>query len=292
MFRVHSPAKINLHLGVGAPLADGYHELTSVFHALELADEVIVAASDRLSLECDVDLGVSAAHNLAYRAASAMGDAFDRDPSVSITIHKRIPHGAGLGGGSSNAAAVIAALAKWWGIDPTRSACQAVARDLGADVAFFLVPGGAALMSGRGDRVERELRAFGGVDVVLVRPPQPVSTSQAYAAFDHHPVPTQPADAVVHALEARDVRALGAATFNNLGSASIAVLPLVDEVLGWVRCQPGVLGAQVSGSGSAVFAVCDSTAHAGLIVEAAQGREWWAVASRLGTTGVSVAEEE
>lgn len=292
MFRVHSPAKINLHLAVGAPLPDGYHELTSVFHALELADEVIVVPADRLSLQCDADLGVSAEHNLAYRAAQAMGDAFGRDPSVAITIRKRIPHGAGLGGGSSNAAAVIAALAKLWGVDTGGAASQRVARDLGADVAFFLVPGGAALMSGRGDRVERELTAFAGVDLVLVRPPLPVSTAQAYATFDREPVPTESPEAVLRALEERDVRALGNATFNNLGNASISVVPLVGEVLGWVRCQTGVVGAQVSGSGSAVFAICESAADGRAVVKAAEDRGWWAVVSRLGSTGVRVRDEE
>ncbi len=292
MLRVHSPAKINLHLSVGSLLPDGYHELTSVFHALELSDELTVQDAPVLTLSCDVDLGVAPHENLAYRAAQAMGVRFERDPAVRVEISKRIPHGAGLGGGSSDAAAVIAALAVMWGVDPYGDACREVARTLGADVAFFLVRSGAALMTGRGDRIQRELPALAGADVVLVRPREPVSTAKAYAAFDRHPVAVSPAHAAVRALELRDARALGAATFNNLGSASISVLPVVGEVLGWVRCQAGVLGAQVSGSGSAVFALCDSAAHVESIVDAAEKRGWWSMATRLGSHGVTVCEEE
>lgn len=292
MVRVHSPAKINLHLAVGERLTDGYHELTSVFHALALADEVLVTSADSLSLTCDVDLGVSPQDNLAFRAALAMGRRFDRDPSVTIAIRKRVPHGAGLGGGSSNAAAVIAALATTWGVDPAGAECHEVARSLGADVGFFLVPTGAALMTGRGDHVACELAACAGLEVVLVRPHEPVSTAQAYAAFDRDPVPAEPSSAMLDALAACDARAVAAATYNNLAPAAISVLPVVAQVLSWVRSQPGVLGAQVSGSGSAVFALCDSADNSRSLVEAAQSRDLWSVATRLGSSGVRVLDEE
>ena len=124
MLRITAPAKINLHLAIGARRADGYHELVGVFHALELADGIWMEPADGLIVECDADVGAKPRHNLAYRAAEAMGAAFEREPAVRIVLEKRIPHGAGLGGGSSDAAAVIAGLATMWGVDAEDPRCR------------------------------------------------------------------------------------------------------------------------------------------------------------------------
>jgi len=292
VLHVSAPAKVNLHLAVGAVGPDGYHTLTGVFHALELADSIVIEQAQALELRCDADLGVSSHDNLAYRAAVAMGRAFGVEPRVAISVTKRIPHGAGLGGGSSDAAAVIAGLASLWAVDPREERCLAVARGLGADVPFFLVPGGAALMTGRGDLVARELPALGGAPVVLVRPPEPVSTAAAYAAFDRDPIAASTPDAVIDALERRDVAALGASVANNLAAASISLVPSVADALAWVCRAKGVVGAEVSGSGSAVFALCDSADSARAIAAGATEMGWWSVATALGGSGVSVRESE
>ncbi len=292
VLRVSAPAKVNLHLAVGARRADGYHALTGVFHALALHDEIEIRESGSLELTCATELGVLPHQNLAYRAAVAIGHALGREPRVSIVLTKRIPHGAGLGGGSSDAAAVIAGLATMWGIDPRDERCIAVARSLGADVAFFLVPGGAALMTGRGDVVERELPAAEGTPLVLVRPPRSVSTAAAYAAFDRDPMAVSPPDAVIAALESGGAAALGAAVFNNLAAASISVVSEVADALAWVRTSEGVTGAAVSGSGSAVFAVCESAAAARMTAERARERGWWSLATALGGSGVAVMRGE
>ena len=136
--RVQAPAKVNLFLGVGEVLADGYHAVTTVMHAIDLRDEVVLAPAGVLSLVCVPDVGVPAERNLAWRAATEMGSRFGRDPRVEITLTKHTPHGAGLGGGSSDAAAVIAGLAYLWGADRRDDRCIGAARALGADVAFFL----------------------------------------------------------------------------------------------------------------------------------------------------------
>lgn len=288
MLCVSAPAKVNLHLAVGGLRPDGYHQLTSVFHTLDLSDTLSFREAPGLSLECDVDLGLASEHNLAHRAAVEMGAAFGADPDVSIAITKRIPHGAGLGGGSADAAAVIAALATLWGASPRDERCIDVARSLGADVAFFLVPGGVALMTGRGDVIEAELEPFPGAPVVLVRPPVPVSTAAAYSAFDKHPIAEPSPDAVIAALAARDLRALGASLANNLAQASIAVAPEVRDALEWLRAAPGVTGAEVSGSGSAVFAICESHEVAESAACAAADRGWWSLVTALGGSGVAV----
>jgi len=291
VLRVSAPAKVNLHLSVGALRSDGYHDLEGVFHTLELADEVLIEPAESLVVECDLDVGAEPHQNLAYRAALAMAAAFDREPAVRVSIAKRIPHGAGLGGGSSDAAATVAGLSTLWGVDPTDPRCIEAAASVGADVPFFLVPGGCALMTGRGDRVERELRPFAGVPVALVRPPEPVPTPAAYGAFDADPRLPRPSDAVVAALEAADPVRLAAALFNNLEAASSAVVPAVAEAIAWTRLQDGVLGAAVAGSGSAVFAIVSSEKDAQVVAGAARSRGWWAAATRLGGSGVRVHDD-
>ncbi len=291
MVRITAPAKVNLHLAVGSSRADGYHDLTGVFHALELADEVTLEPASALDVVCDTDVGIAPQLNLAFRAAESMGREFRREPLVRIGLAKHIPHGAGLGGGSADAAAVIAGLAAVWGVSATDERCLRAASSVGADVPFFLVSGGAALMTGRGDVVARALPACAGVPVVLVRPPQPVSTAAAYAAFDAAPVAGASPDQVVAALEDGDAASLGAALVNNLEVASATVVPAVADALAWTRAARGVLGAAVAGSGSAVFAIVDSDAAAESIRQAAARKGWWGAATHLGACGVTVHDD-
>lgn len=291
MLRVTAPAKLNLHLSIGSRRADGYHDLEGVFHALELADEISIEPADELSLECDIDLGVALTDNLAYRAALAMGEAFGRRPAVRIHLLKRIPHGAGMGGGSSDAAAVVAGLATLWGESVEDERCHEVAASLGADVPFFLVPGGCALMVGRGDRVGRALPALAHTPVAVVRPPEPVPTAAAYAAFDADPRPTRSADSVVAALVSSDRASLAAALFNNMEAASSAVVPAVEDALAWIRAQRGVAGAAVAGSGSAVFAIVAEDGDAQRIARDAGDRGWWAAATQLADHGARVCDD-
>ena len=288
--RVIAPAKVNLFLGVGELLPDGYHRLDAVFHALSLHDDVVLTESDTLSVSCTPELDVPAEQNLAYRAATALGVAEGRDPNVHVELTKRIPHGAGLGGGSSDAAAVLAGLAGMWGLDPSQPRYLRVAAALGADVPFFL-HGGAMLMSGRGDVPVRPLPPL-DASIVLIRPRHPVSTAAAYQAFDRAPVPARDGSAVVAALEGADTAALGAALHNNFEDISIALVPEIGSVLEWMREQPGVLGATVAGSGSAVFGVVENEDMAQDISEAARPRGWWSTATRLSAEGVRVTDEE
>jgi 4-diphosphocytidyl-2-C-methyl-D-erythritol kinase len=287
--RVVAPAKVNLYLGVGEVLASGYHAVTSVLHTLELADTLTIVPAAKLSLCCATDVGVPPEENLVWRAAVAMGEALGREPHFEIEIAKQIPHGAGLGGGSSDAAAAIAGLAHLWGEDPLDERCLQIARSLGADVPFFLY-GGAALMGGRGDELVRRLPAL-DVPVLLVRPHRPVSTAAAYRAFDAAPVPAAGESGTVAALVAREAGALARALANNMEAASVAVVPEVGEALAWVRGQEGVLGAEVAGSGSAVFALTESIERTRALADEAATRGWWSVATRLRQQGVDVTKK-
>lgn len=288
--RVIAPAKVNLFLGVGPVRADGYHDVTTVLHALELHDTITLSPAEKPTLTCSADLGVPAEENLAYRALVALADALGREPQVAIELDKRIPHGAGLGGGSSDAAAVIAGAARIWGVDPLDERCVGVAASLGADVPFFLQPSGCALMVGRGDAVARVLPAMPGLPAVIVKPPAPVPTARAYRAFDEHPAPAGRPDAVVSALEASDAAALAAALQNNLQGAAGAVVPEVAEALAWVSGSAGVAGAIVAGSGSAVLGLCVDDDTAARLADAAAQQGWLGMPTALAGAGVRVME--
>jgi 4-diphosphocytidyl-2-C-methyl-D-erythritol kinase len=283
-----APAKVNLFLGIGALRPDGFHDVTTVLHALEFADMLQLTLADSFSLSCTEELGIPAEDNLAFRAARLFAEEFGGLPGVAIELTKRIPAGAGLAGGSSDAAAVLAGLAALTGREASDPRLVTLAQSLGADTAFFL-EGGAALMTGRGDVIERRLPAV-RVPVVIVKPASPVPTSAAYRAFDADPVaPGDPA-AVIAALESADAPALGAALSNNMTGSAIALVPEVADALAWVSAESGVLGSAVAGSGSSVFAVCADERVARRIADEAPGRGLWGVATATRTTGVTWTE--
>lgn len=288
--RVAAPAKVNLHLAVGSLRADGYHRLDSVFHSLELIDELTIADAPALSFRCTPDVGVPAEQNLAVRAARAFAHLLGREPGARVELQKSIPYGAGLGGGSSDAAATILGLAHLWGVSRDDPRCLEAAVTVGADVPFFLT-GGAALMTGRGDVLARRLPAS-DAPIVLVRPDRPVSTAAAYQAYDALPQQPAPPDAVISALESRDVRSLGAALDNNLQAAAISLVPEIGEVLEWLAGRGGICGVAVAGSGSTVFGVVESAQMAHDSAEAARARGWWSAATSLSREGARVLDTE
>jgi 4-diphosphocytidyl-2-C-methyl-D-erythritol kinase len=284
--QVIAPAKVNLFLGVGRVRPDGYHEVRTVLHALALADTVWLDAADTVELECDVDLGIPAERNLAYRAAEGFLEALGVSDGVRITIEKRIPAGAGLGGGSSDAAAVLAGLAERDGISADDARLERLARSLGADVPFFLT-GGAASMSGRGDTLARKLRSI-EAPVLLVKPAGSVPTAEAYAAFDRDPVSGGDLRGMTDSLSFHDVSGVAMNLANNMTDAAVSIVPQIGEVLEWVGAQDGVSGALMAGSGSAVFALVESGASAETLAEAARERGWWSCATATRSRGVEV----
>lgn len=289
---MRAPAKVNLHLGVGGVRPDGYHDVDTVLQALSLADEVVIGPGEGLSVTTEPDIGLAAEDNLAYRAARALGAAFGREPEVSIRIVKHVPMQAGLGGASADAAAVLVGLAHRWGVGPGGAPLlREVAAGLGADVPFFLGPG-TALFTGRGDVPVRPLPTP-LLEIALVRPPVPVPTGEAYAAFDRLGGARPPGpDAMVRACESGEAERVAAELYNNMTAASAGLVPEVADALAFVESAPGVLGAAMAGSGSAVFAVCDSADAAGRIATAAHARGWWASSATSVHVGATVTEGE
>ena len=164
---VPAPAKVNLTLEVLGRRGDGYHDLASVMVAVDLADEVTVEEAQDLSIECDVP-SLAGPDNLALRAAARLRDEVGRTDGARVRLAKRIPVAAGLGGGSSDAAAVLIGLSRLWRTGMTAGDLAPVAAELGSDVPFFL-HGGTAMVQGRGEIV----RPLPGADVrhVLILSP-------------------------------------------------------------------------------------------------------------------------
>jgi 4-diphosphocytidyl-2-C-methyl-D-erythritol kinase len=274
-----APAKVNLYLAVGPARPDGYHPVTTVLCALEFGDTVTVEPAERLSLVCAPALAVADADNLAWRAALAMGEAFGRAPDFAIRIEKRVPAGAGLAGGSADAAAVIAALAQAWEVRRDDARLEVVAAALGADVPFAL-RGGCGVYGGLGATPQRTLKVP-AVHVAVVGVPDPVPTAAAYRAFDEAERLAAPGPRhVTDAVSMSDARALGAALFNNMTAVSTGIVPAIADELASMSAASGCLGAAMCGSGSAVFGLFATSAEAQSAADDGAARGRWSIATR------------
>ncbi|TXF36275.1 4-(cytidine 5'-diphospho)-2-C-methyl-D-erythritol kinase [Collinsella sp. BA40] len=288
---VTAPAKVNLYLGVHPGKGeDGYHRVDTVMSTIDLSDTLAIAPSDELVVRMVPEADFPMEENSAYKAAVAMGEAFDRDPAFTILIDKHIPVRAGLGGPSTDAAATIMGICHYWGIDPTDPRIDAVARSIGADVAFFLY-GPPAYLSGRGDVMEELYRPLTGTAVALVKPKTGgVSAADAYRVFDEAPLEPAPLEPMLEAMRDHRETDIFAQVANNLAPAACALSPEISDVLAWIRQQPDVRVAEVAGSGSCVFAVCNTQMAAERIALAAlNDHHWWAQAAKMEKSGPFIA---
>ena len=190
--RLIAPAKINLALEVLHRRPDGYHEIDTVMTTLDLADRVAIRARPagaglEVALTGAYAAGIDPADDLAGRAARLLAEETGRAPDLHIAIEKRVPSPAGLGGGSSDAAAVLRGLNALWGLDLAPERLAEIGARIGSDVPFFLV-GGTARCTGRGDRVET-LRDMRPLRMLILVPPVPAGeakTAQRYGALAPH----------------------------------------------------------------------------------------------------------
>lgn len=303
--RVIAPAKVNLFLGIGQRRADGYHDALSIMHSLALHDVVwmrreplgypdgaqdhdagpkvsatmrFAAGLPAVDVDDDDNLAVRAVRMLARETGCGAGE------TVVVHVEKAIPAQAGLGGGSSDAAAALVGACRFWGLGADDARVVRVARKLGADVAFFL-HGGCAALSGVGDEFHHVLEPMKS-PVALIKPVQGVSTAAAYRLFDEDPQPVdqQRYDRAFAAKQAAEVPLT-----NNLVPAAESLLPELAEIRRWAQGQPGAQNVLMSGSGSATFVVCESFAAATALVAAARARGWWARATSFSPLGAALA---
>jgi 4-diphosphocytidyl-2-C-methyl-D-erythritol kinase len=190
--RLLAPAKVNLGLRVVGRRDDGYHRLESLFVPLDLVDDVALRRREATGIGLRLDPSVpgipSDERNLAFRAAAALLEAAGAEGGVEIRLHKRIPSPAGLGGGSSDAGAVLRGLAQLLGAPPAREDLVALALSLGADVPWFLDPR-PALVTGIGEEVA-PLGGIPSLSLVLAHPGVPLATPEVYRAYDADPAPS------------------------------------------------------------------------------------------------------
>lgn len=173
-------SKVNLTLELLRRRADGYHDLATVFCATSLGDRIAIAEATELSITCDHPDVPDGPDNLVWKAVARLAEIAGIVPRVRIHIAKTVPPGGGLGGGSANAAGVLAALARRWRTDLEAWEMRSLAAGLGSDVAFFL-EGGAALGTRRGEQLE-PLPPPSGTRIVVLAPREPVSTGAVYGA--------------------------------------------------------------------------------------------------------------
>ena len=277
-----APAKINLYLGVHTERDDrGYHKVDSLMAAVGLVDTVTVRPAQALTVQTVPASDFPMQKNTAYRAAAAMAEHYGREANICVTIEKNIPLCAGLGGPSTDAAAVIVALAELWRVDRTGPALDDIARSIGADVPFFLHASPAFYVGG-GDVLATEYPALPATPVVLVKPREAsVSTIEAYRRFDETPVPAEKPGAIASALRSGDAETAYALVHNNLGVISAQMEPQIQTVLDWLRAQDGTVAVDVCGSGACSFAICDTVVTATNLAALAQQNGWWSCATEL-----------
>ena len=271
-----APGKINLALAVGPLGADGYHPVSTIYHAVDLCDEV--RATPTRSLDITVEMtydGQGAAErwsaatvpigpdNLAVRAAALLRDSAGVRGGAKLHVRKAIPVAGGMAGGSADAAAALVACHAAWGLGMSREELAELAAALGSDVPFAL-HGGTAVGAGRGEQVSPVL-AQGRFTWVLALAERGLSTPSVYAAYDRFaesgtaapPADPQVAPELMSALRSGDAVALGAALHNDLQEAALWLRPELADTLA-VGAERGVLGSLVSGSGPTVaFLVAD-----------------------------------
>lgn len=273
-------AKVNLTLEVLGKRADGYHEIATVMQAVDLSDRITLDDADDLELRSSFPDVPTDSRNLALRAAAALREAAGFRGGVRITLDKRIPVAAGLGGGSSDAAGVLVGLNRLWRLRWPLERLDELAATLGSDVPFFL-RGGAAVATGRGEKVE-PLRAR-SLALVLVNPKFPASTAEMYGRL----TPAMYSDggatkALVGSL-GRSAARVAASLYNGMEAAAAGVFPQIAQMRAALLAA-GALGALMSGSGPTVFGVARSYEQARQIrARVARGSwECWAVRTLTG----------
>jgi 4-diphosphocytidyl-2-C-methyl-D-erythritol kinase len=276
--RVRVPAKVNLHLRVGAARPDGYHELTTVYHAIGLYDEISARRGDTLSLTMDGegagDLPLDE-RNLVVAAARALAAHTGRPPHARLHLRKQIPVAGGLAGGSADAAAALVACDALWNTGLSRDELAAVAATVGSDVPF-LVLGGTALGTGRGERVSPVLAGSHAWHWVLAIDESGLSTPAVYGELDRlrramSTVDIGPPDRLLAALRQRDPAVLARALANELQPAALSLRPQLRHTLD-AGAEAGALAGIVSGSGPTCVFLASDSRHATDVATRLTGR--------------------
>jgi 4-diphosphocytidyl-2-C-methyl-D-erythritol kinase len=294
LVEVETPAKVNLFLEVLSRRADGFHEIETLMVPIGVHDRVLLAANSTgtLSLACRWACGVEGYRtrhglagtglweaipanedNLVLRSLELLRRRVGVETGADVTLVKRIPSAAGLGGASSDAAAALVAANLAWRLGWTRRQLAEVAAELGSDVPFFL-HGGACLCRGRGERIE-SVSGLKPLQLVVVRPPGGLSTAEVYRACSPAEQPRR-ADAILAAARCGDAASVGRLLFNRLQEPAERLSPWMGplrDAFGRLNC----LGHQMSGSGTSYLGICRHASHARGVAARLRAAGWGAV---------------
>lgn len=244
----YAPAKINLSLEIRGERADGFHEIETLMVPISLADGLTIKPTGRegnIEFSCDDPSLPTGAENLVVRAARLFQEATKVNVGVAIMLEKRIPHGAGLGGGSSDAATTLIQLNKLFGAALDQKALIDLAAEIGSDVPFFIL-GSPAICRGRGEIVEPAKLDL-KLDLLLVKPDFGVPTPWAYGRWKK----ARGLDGFDYASQEFS----GVRLVNDLEKPVFEKFVFLAHLKRWLRLQPEVAAALLSGSGSTVFAL-------------------------------------
>ncbi|MEO1386847.1 MAG: 4-(cytidine 5'-diphospho)-2-C-methyl-D-erythritol kinase [Cyanobacteria bacterium J06634_6] len=289
MLTLFANAKINLYLEIIGSRPDGFHELVMVMQSVDLADRITLKPlnTPTIRINCDHPQVPTDSTNLAYKAVALVQKRFpnrtNQRGGMEITIDKKIPVGAGLAGGSANAAAVLFGLNMLWDLGLTRAGLQELSAELGSDIPFCLA-GGCAIATGRGENIGT-LRKSSNLFAVLAKyESTSVSTPWAYktyrAEFGHtyqdlsSPISLEDRRSRIHAgkmieaVSAKNAVKVGAQLHNDLEKVVLPANPKVNQLkdtMADIAKGHGGLGTMMSGSGPTVFTLTDNLVQAGTI---------------------------
>jgi len=278
---IAAPAKINLYLHVLGRRPDGYHLLDGLIAFAGVHDTVVAAPSDALSVAIDGPMAANldaGGDNLVARAARRLAEVAGTDRGARLTLIKRLPVAAGIGGGSADAAATLRALSRLWAVDVPDDVLASLALELGADVPMCL-HGRSAFIGGIGERVI-DAGALPACSIVLANPRRAISTPAVFQArrgpfrsVDRFPPPRDFAR-LVDCLATRG---------NDLYEAARRMVPEIDQVIDALSGQDGCALARMSGSGATCFALFADESRAAEAAErvAHAHPDWWVAAAPL-----------
>jgi 4-diphosphocytidyl-2-C-methyl-D-erythritol kinase len=255
-------AKINLSLVVNPPRPDGFHDLHTIMAKVSLCDDLTISTHSTagIHLTCSGIASPAGDENIVYQAAELLAAAADITPALEIQLHKRIPSGAGLGGGSSNAAATLCGLNALWQLNYSTEQLANLAMQLGSDVPFFLY-GPIAICTGRGEKIE-PLQSRSSRTIVLFLTDIHVPTAEIYRHYRCNPKLIQEYMAhVTRSLESDNLDTLLTQPVNTLADTCLQRFKQLDSVKRRIQ-KIGIQPVCLSGSGSALFTSCDSQQQA------------------------------
>ena len=256
MLTLKAPAKINWFLNILGKRKDGYHEIQSLIQKITLHDKLTFAPSNDLILKTGAPVPVE--ENLVYKAAMLLKSRRGIEKGAVIQLDKNIPMCAGLGGGSSDAAAALLGLNELWSLNLSLEELSEIAGQLGSDAPLFLY-GALSFVYGRGEKTVPR-KAEKTLDILLVKPPFDVSTAQVYNNFS---MLTKKAEKVnnierfIRKIERAELNGITGNVSNDLESVTINSFPVIGEIKEMLRKQ-GAVFSLMSGSGSTVFGVFES----------------------------------